>query len=98
MKKKVVIATCLGMMVALFALSSNNDVISNLAKSNVEALVGGDNGYPEGKTVVLDIYQTANYGPADKVVDWDIMGDMTWCGEDGQHTSTKIGTCWAIVF
>lgn len=98
MKKKIVIAACLSMMVAFFAMSSNNNVISNLAKSNVEALVAGDNGYPEGKTVVLDIYDTANYGPADKVVDWDVMGNMTWCGEDGQHTQTKIGSCYAIVF
>lgn len=97
MKKKFVVAS-LCAMVALFGVSVKNNSVNAIVKSNVEALVSGENNNDEANIVTLDIYEKGYVGAADKVTEWDIMGNQTWCGDYGQHTQSIIGSCVAIVF
>lgn len=102
MKKKIVLTSCLSLMVAFFAMSFKNNSVNSLVKSNVDALVqiiwDGDDRYPEGQIVVLDLYNYGWFGPADQVAHYDNMGGMLWCGENDQHNQYPFATCYAIVW
>lgn len=98
MKKRVLFATCLIVLAAFCAISFNKNSVNAIVKSNVEALVGGEEEYSNGefewKTYTVYKPGDGSYFP-DGFINYDVLFGENFCDELDYYSS-PIGTCIAL--